>query len=190
MPNEEYAIVLDYLAHGKSTGYKEEPLAQVIGVDFFTLLEVVPKKELKIMDRIYIGKEKREEIEFIKRRINYQDLTSTALAEIENVIEKLIIEKEPKFVEFFNNAGPISIKRHNLDLIPGLGKKLLQEILDEREKEGFKSFVDLEKRIHSMTNPVKLIAKRVIEELEGGEEKHYLFTRPPAQKKEFEQFRR
>jgi hypothetical protein len=42
-----------------------------------------------------------------------------------------------------------------------------------------------------MPNPAKIIAKRIIEELENPDEKHFLFCRPPAiQKQGFGQFNR
>src|SRR3989338_9026956 len=107
MPNEEYAIVLDYLAKGKSSSFRSEPIAQVIGTNFFTLLEVVPKEEVKALEKVYVGKEKRDKILQIKKRINFNELTSTAVAEIEKAIEKIIIEDEPRFVKFFNTAGSI-----------------------------------------------------------------------------------
>ena len=51
MAAEEYAYVLDYLPTGKSSAATSEPLAQVIGQDHFTLLEVTPKPELLLQLR-------------------------------------------------------------------------------------------------------------------------------------------
>ena len=47
MLSEDYAIVLDYLPHGKSSDFKEEPLAQLLGETHFSLLEAVPLTVLK-----------------------------------------------------------------------------------------------------------------------------------------------
>ena len=186
MPNEENALVLDYLPRGKSASYKPEPIAQVLGMQFFTLLEVVPKSELKILEKVYIGKEEREKVSLIKRRVEFKELTSTALGELPKAIETVVTQEEKRFVDFFNNSRPITIKRHQLELLPGMGKKHLFNILEERQKKPFESFKDIETRVHLMPNAVKTITKRVMEELEGMEEKHYLFCRAPAQKREFE----
>ncbi len=177
---DEKAIVLDYLAHGKGTSFKQQSLAQIIGTEFFTLLEVVPKPSvsLKAGSEVYIGKGERNEIEFIKRRISFRDLTSNAVAEIDKTVENLVKTNEKKFVDFFNNSQPITIKRHQLELLPGLGKKHMLQIIKERENEPFTSFENIEKRIPLMPNVVKTIVKRVIEELEGEEEKHYIFAKP------------
>ncbi len=187
MPNEEFAVVLDYLPRGKSASYKPEPLAQVLGMQFFTMLEVVPKAELKILEKVYIGKDERDKISLIKRRIEYKELTSTASTELQKAVEAVVQGDEKRFIEFFNKSRPITIKRHQLELLPGLGKKHLFNILEEREKKPFESFADIEARVNLMPNPVKTITKRVLEELEGAGEKHFLFCRSPVQKREFGQ---
>jgi len=187
MPNEEFAIVLDYLPRGKSASYKTEPLAQVLGMQFFTLLEVVPKTELKILEKVYIGKDEREKISLIKRRIVAKEMTSTASGELEKAIEMIVAQDEKRFVDFFNTARPITIKRHQFELLPGLGKKHLFNILEARQKKPFESFRDIEERVPLMPNVAKTICKRIVEELECAEEKHFLFSRPPAQKREFDQ---
>ena len=190
MPTEEYALVLDYLSRGKSASFKSEPVAQVMGTEYFTLLEIVPKTELKTLEKIYIGKDEREKVEFIKKRISFKELTSTSVAEIEKAIEKLVLENKQKFLDFFNKSSSITIKRHQLELLPGLGKKHMMEILSERRKKPFESFEEIEKRIHLMPNPMKIIIKRILSELEEEDKKHFLFVRPPArEQREFQRKR-
>ncbi len=179
---EEYALVLDYLPKGKY-GTSNEPLAHVIGTKYFTLLEVIPAKELKILEKVYIGKEKRDKIRFIKRRISYDELTAAAQAELEAAVEKIVREDLQRFLDFYNNAKPITIRMHQLELLPGLGKKHLTDILEEREKKPFDSFEDIEKRVPLMPDPLKAVIKRIIEELRDPEQKHYLFVRPYKRRK-------
>ena len=178
-------MVLDYLAKGKPDSYKSEPLAIMLGEQFFTLLEVVPKSELKVMESIYVGKEERDKIDYIKRRINFDELTSTATAELENAIEKLVLANEKRFLDFYNTAGSITIRRHQLELLPGFGKKHMQDIIKERQKKPFKSFDDLNKRVRFLPDPFKAIVKRIQLELEEPSLNHYLFARPPAKEKRF-----
>lgn len=188
--NEEHALVLDYLPQGKPTSFKREPIAQVIGMQHFTLLEIVPKKTLKIMDKVYVGKEERPDVEFIKRRIGFKELTATAQAEINKAIEKIILSDSEKFLGFYNKSGPVTIKRHQLELIPGLGKKHMQDILKEREVKPFESYEDLEKRVHLMPNPLQALVKRVLMELQEPSLKYYLFARPPVKERERKRFHR
>lgn len=177
---DEHAIVLDYLEHGKAGG-KNEPLAQVIGTENFNLLEVVPRDGVRLRagDEVYIGEGDREDIQYIKGKITSRDLTSSAESELDYVLEDLVEENEDRFVEFFNEAEPITPRQHALELIPSIGEKHMWQILDERDDNGdFESFEDLQERVELLPNPVKLLVKRLKSEL-SGEEKHFLFTRPP-----------
>lgn len=180
MPNEDYAVVLDYLQHGKSTvSYKAEPVAQVLGTKFFTMLEVVPKVELKVQEKVYIGKDARDKIDYIKRRIEFKELTSTSSSELEKTIERIVLEDKEKFLDFFNNSRPLSLRMHQLELLPGLGRKHTADLLLEREKKPFESFEDIAQRIKLMPDPVKIVVKRILDELEDAGQKHFLFARPP-----------
>ncbi|MDP2666558.1 MAG: DUF655 domain-containing protein [Candidatus Diapherotrites archaeon] len=178
--NEERAIILDFLPHGKSSSFKSEPLALVVGTAFFTLLEVVPKPntELKPLEEAYIGKEARDKIDHIKQRTTYDNLTSNARAELDKAIDKIIGMNETKFLQFFNSAGPISLKRHRLELLPGVGKHHMELILRERTTKLFDSFTELESRIKFPTSVTSILRRRILNELEG-KEKHFLFVRPP-----------
>ncbi len=175
---DEYAIVLDFLPKGYGYG-KPEPIAQVLGTSFFTLLEVVPREGfvLKAGDKVYIGSGKREEIDHIKRRINYQKLTAFAKSELEQAVKRIVEENEQRFVDFFNKAQPVTVRLHQLELLPGIGKKHMWEILEERKKEPFKSFEDIKNRLKLLPNPKELIIKRILMEIKGEDDKYRVFVR-------------
>jgi putative nucleotide binding protein len=176
---EEYGRILDYLPQGRSTSYKGEPLAQVVGESYFTLLEVVPKGEVKILERVYLGKEERDKVEFVRGRISFKDLTNTAQGELENALVEIVNANPQRFLDFFNKSGPISLRTHQLDMLPGIGSKHTQEILQAREEKSFESFEDIKKRVSFMPDPVKIVVRRVLMELREEHLKHYLFARPP-----------
>jgi putative nucleotide binding protein len=178
---EDKAIVLDFLQHGYSfkneSNFRNTPIAQAIGASRFVLLELVPKKDvfLQPYQEVYIGEGKRDEIHHIKSKLPINKLTGTAKSELEFVITDLVKKNEPRFVYFFNKAQPLSTRMHQLELLPGLGKKHMWEIIEERRGDDFKSFVDLKERVKLMPDPIKTITKRILLELEG-KEKHYLFV--------------
>jgi len=184
---EDYAIVIDYMPTGKSSAIKTEALAQVMGKEYFTLLEVTPKKGvyLSIGEEVYIGKDERPKIELIKGRIAFKDLTSNSLSELEDIITQIVESSKEKYLNFYNSARGISLKRHQLELLPGMGKKHMLDMVKEREKKPFASLEDIEARVKGAPSPLKAVIKRIMEELEGPEDKHYLFVRPPAQPKQF-----
>jgi len=180
---DEYVIVLDFLSRGHATG-RQEPIAQVIGTKYFSLLEVVVRKEtnLKPSDKIYIGESRREEVERIKRRITTKNLTSFARSELPFVVEKLVKENEEMFVDFFNNSRPLTTRLHQLELLPGVGKKHMWDIIEQRKVEKFKNFEDIKKRIKLMPDPVNAIVKRVMEELETDNIRYRIFVSGPVKR--------
>jgi len=179
---EEHAYVLDYLPYGRPgarPSYRAGALIQVVGEEFFTLLEATVREGLvlKPYDRVYVGKESREQITYIMGRINYDELTSSAKLELPTAIEKIVLNREQWFINFFNTAQAITPRMHALELIPGIGKKYMWQIINEREKNLFKNFDDLQQRAN-IPSPAKLVTKRILEEM-SGESKYRLFTRAP-----------
>lgn len=179
---EDFAYILDYLAQGPpdSRRFKREPVAYALGETEFKLLELIPKDNatLNIGERTYIGKDldKREKILHVKRRISYTDLTSAAQSEISYILDDIVGKNEERFVKFYNEAGAISTRYHTLELLPGLGKKTMWAVLDERKKRKFTSFKDIAERISSMHKPEKLIAKRIELEISNPDEKYHIFV--------------
>lgn len=182
---EEYVWVLDYLPYGKSVDgkptYQKKPLVQAIGDKKFTLMELVPKNGVipEIQSRVYIGPGDRNEIDHVKQRIGYSDLTTGANLELPFILEAIVKHQEERFVKFFNDALSITTRLHMLDLLPGIGKKLMWSIIDERKKGYFKSYQDIRERIPSLRDPSKVISNRIEEELKDDFIKYRLFTTPP-----------
>jgi len=189
---EDRGIVLDFLPQGHPNDprpiHLREPIAQILGDTFFTLLEIVPVKGVTFSphERVSIGRGEREKVERIKRRIGYEDLTAAAKAELQSAVESLVNETPERFVEFFNRAAPLTTRFHQLELIPGIGKKLMWAIIEERKKGPFADFADLENRVKGLVNVKALIAKRIVQELEGAD-KYKLFVRPPSRKASVEE---
>lgn len=179
---EEYGYVLDNLPHGRigslRPSFRGEGLVQMIGESYYTLLEAVPKRgsAFQIGDRVYVGKRGRIEIEHIVGRISYEELTSTAKEELPRIIERIVSSQEGMFVAFFNESQPITPRMHSMELLPGIGKKLMWQVINQRDISKFKSFEDLRERAN-IPDPVKIISRRILEEL-SKEEKYRLFTRP------------
>ena len=178
---EETAIVLDFLPHGYSYDdrpmYMKTPIAQAVGREHFVLLELVPKKgvHLQPFEEVYIGDGKRDKVHHIVGKIVMDKLTATAKSELEFVIKDIIKKNEKKFVEFFNKAQPLSTRMHQLELLPGLGKKHMWQVIEARDEKPFESFSDLKNRVKLMPDPEKIVLKRILQELEGTE-KHKIFV--------------
>lgn len=180
---DDNAIVLDFMPHGYARG-RPEPIAQVLGNKYFSLLEVVPRRDvvLKQGEAVYIGEEKREKIDHIKRRITSKELTTFAKTELPHMIEDIVTQNEPRFMDFFNKAQPISTRLHQLELIPGVGKKHMWDIIEERKRGPFKSFTELRERVKLLPDPKAAVVKRILEELENGEDRYRIFVAGPPKR--------
>ena len=178
---EEKAIILDFLPHGHPfdtrPSHRRSPIAQAIGLDHFILLELVPKKgiSLQIHEEVYMGEGKRDKIHHIIGKIPLDKMTQTGRNELEIVLKDLVKKNEKRFVEFFNKAQPINTRRHQIELLPGIGKKHKWEIIEERDKKPFESFDEIKSRVKLMPDPENAIIKRVLMEL-AGEDKYKLFV--------------
>lgn len=189
LEKEDFAYVLDYLPYGRSDDtrpmYQKKALVQGIGEKHFVLMEMTPKETVapKTYDRVYIGEGDRPVIDHVKRRITFNELTHGAQMELPVVIEKIILANENRFLEFFNEAYPITTRLHMLELLPGIGKKLMWGIIDVRKKGKFANFKAIVDRVKGLHAPEKLIAHRVIDELKDDNIKYRVFTTPMPPKR-------
>jgi putative nucleotide binding protein len=167
---EEYAYVLDFTPRGKSITVRgrEGVIIQALGEERLTLLELlgIPNTTVEIGERLYIGREGREKVSSVLGRLEYNAISQAAKNELANIIEKVVVANEKRFVNYINNAQPITPRIHALELIPGIGKTYMMTIIKERDKKKFENFSDLQTRV-GLRDPAKLISKRIIEEIIG-----------------------
>lgn len=177
MEKEEFAIVLDYLPHGYPLERKIMPIAQAIGEKNLVLLELVPRRgiSLEVGEKVYIGDGKRDKVYYILGRLQREKITESAKEQVEKFIEQVVKEREKDFIDFFNKSESINKRIHQIELIPGLGKKYTKEIIEQRNIKPFESFEDIRKRVSNLPFPEKAIEKRIFQELTEFE-RHNLFT--------------
>ncbi|MBI2547629.1 MAG: DUF655 domain-containing protein [Candidatus Aenigmarchaeota archaeon] len=174
---DEFLIVLDFLQTGKSGDRRAEPVVQGIGEKYFSLLEVIVKDNLAVKnkDRLYIGEGKRDEVKYIRSKINFSDLTTYAKDMLEEIVTDIITKDEKRFVDFFNKSGSLTTRMHSLELLPGIGKKHLWSIIEERKKKPFETFDEIRQRIPMVSDPKKMIIRRILDELQD-KDRHRLFV--------------
>ena len=178
MTREEHAIVLEFLPNGYPLGKKMMPIAQAIGVNNLTLLELVPRRgeNLEVGEEVYIGEGKRDKIYYILGRLKREKLTEAAKSQLNEFIKKVVKEREEEFVKFFNQSDAINKRMHQIELLPGLGKKHMMEILKQRGEKDFESFEDMRKRVANLPDPQKAVEKRIFNELTNME-RYNLFVK-------------
>ncbi|MFX0043390.1 MAG: DUF655 domain-containing protein [Candidatus Hodarchaeota archaeon] len=175
-------VILDLLLHGHPEedrpSWAKTPLAQVLTFPDFVLYEVKVNKnsDIKVQEqKTYEDFLREEKLRDVLKKIDYNDLTSTSKALIQPILEQEVLKYEEEFINFFNNSTSITPRMHALKLLPGIGQKHMWEILEAREKQKFTTFQDIADRT-SISNPAKLIAQRIIKELQR-DAKYYLFSK-------------
>jgi putative nucleotide binding protein len=158
IPHDMFAYVLSIDEYQRKV--------QLIGSRYFILMEFMlrPNAGVRQGSRVYVGKGLRQEVSKFVRYLSHEELSEQARMVLEDTVERAVREEEQFFVQFFNESLPITPKFHQLELLPGVGKKMVQKILEERAKEPFKSFEDIKNRT-GLKDPARAIAERVMQEL-------------------------
>jgi putative nucleotide binding protein len=176
---EEYAYVLDFTSQGKSKTVhgRDGIIIVALGEERLTLLEIlgVDDSSFDIGERIYIGKEGRTKVQSVLGKLDYEQITGTAQSELENVVNTIVTKNEQRFVDYINNAQPLTPRKHSLELIPGIGKTYLKLIIEQINKQKFLNYKDMEERA-GLKEPVNHLSKRILEEI-AGETQFRLFVR-------------
>jgi putative nucleotide binding protein len=167
---EEYAYVLDYNLRSKSITVRgrEGLILQAIGEGRLTLLELlgVQNASFEIGERVFIGREGRNKILSVLGKLEYGAISASAKNDLPNIVDKIVLSSEQRFVSYINNSPPVTPRIHSLELIPGIGKTYMRSIIKERERKKFDSFSEVQARI-GIKDIHKLISKRIVEEISG-----------------------
>jgi putative nucleotide binding protein len=180
-PAEE-AVVLDYLAHGRADDdrprYEKSPIAYALGVADLRLyeLQLVDEADVGIGDSVVVEPAAERDVVESLRQVDYEELSNGARSELEYVVEDVVAANEGRFVDFYNDAQPITLRLHQLNLLPGIGKKLRNNILDQRKRGPFESFEDVEERVSGLHRPKEVLVERIIEELKDEDLKYRTFV--------------
>ena len=172
------AVLLDVLPNGRPDDdrpqSRKSPVAYALGADSFALYELTLADDADLsvggrvaLDGPLVGR---------YREVSFDDLTRNAAAEIEYAAEAIVESDEERFVDFYNEAGPITLRLHQLNLLPGIGKKLRNDLLDERKRGPFEGFEDVEERISGLHRPREVILERIVEEIREDDLKYRTFV--------------
>ncbi|MFB6109686.1 MAG: DUF655 domain-containing protein [Halodesulfurarchaeum sp.] len=173
-----FGVVLDFLPHGRSDAdepqYRRSPVIYAVGTEAFTLYELMlgEDADVSIGDRVQLRPDFDSGIER-GRQVEYGELSDGAQSELEYVIEEIVEADERRFVDFFNEAQPVSLRMHQLDLLPGIGDKLRDNILEQRKRGPFESFSELEERVSGLHDPKSIVIDRIRAEVTGAEDLKY-----------------
>ena len=113
---EEHVYVLDFSSHGRSKTVRgrEGMIVIALGEERLTLLEILGVEDSKfdVGEKIYIGKEGRTKVQSVLGKLNYDEITSSAQSELSNVVRTIVRKNEQRFVNYINNAQPLTPRKH------------------------------------------------------------------------------
>lgn len=171
-------VLLDVLPNGRPDDDRPQsqksPVAYGLGAESFRLYELALSDgaDVSVSDRIDIDGPSVGRY----HEVAFDDLTRNAAAEIEYAVEDIVDGDEKRFVDFYNEAGPITLRLHQLNLLPGVGKKLRNNVLDERKRGPFESFDDVSERVSGLHRPKEMIVERIVEEIRETDLKYRRFA--------------
>ena len=179
------AVVLDYLPHGRADDdrpqHQKPALAYALGIEDFRLFEVTLEEDVSLTITDRVDADRSNDLVASVREIEYGDLSGAAQSELEHAIRDVVESDEERFVDFYNDAQPITLRLHQLNLLPGIGKKLRNNILEQRKRQPYESFEDLEGRVSGLHNPKEVLIERILEELREDDLKYRTFVRVEEQ---------
>jgi len=177
-----HAVVLDVMPQGRPDDgrpqYEKSPVAYALDERDFSLYELTlaDDAEVSVGDRLQVAPTDAADSVTRMRPIEFADLSGNAEAELEYAVADVVETDEERFVDFYNNAQPITLRLHQLNLLPGIGKKLRNNVLDERKRSPFESFEELEERVAGLHRPKEVLVERVLEELRDDDLKYKTFV--------------
>jgi putative nucleotide binding protein len=145
---------------------------QAVGESGFMLLELVATEDADLTpgDRLTVESEPFTDV---NRRLTYHTLTQDAQDRLKETIAAIIADNEQRFIDWYNNAQPIGLRKHQLDVLPGIGDTRRERIIDAQRQGPFADFADLETRVDSLYDPQTLLVERALTELKEVEEVRY-----------------
>ena len=156
------------MAKSRTVRGRDGIIITALGEERLTLLEILGVEDsiFDIGEKIYIGKEGRTKVQSVLGKLDYEQISGSSQSELSNVVKTIVTNNEERFVDYINNAQPLTPRKHSLELIPGIGKTYLKLIIEQINKQKFLNYKDMEERA-GLKEPVNHLSKRIIEEISG-----------------------
>jgi putative nucleotide binding protein len=105
-----------------------------------------------------------EKIALVLGKGRYRELPNQAQAAIVDVMKEILSENPKTCLEFYNRAGPVSLKYHAFQLLPGVGPRKATQMVKSRVSAGWMTFEEVDEAC--TIDSLQLIVERLVEELQ------------------------
>ena len=133
----------------------------------FCRLKVKATELIPINQRVYIGKDrsKRTEVLGILGMAHLDKMSNMAKQDMPSLVQMFVEEHGQYFVdEFYNKAGPMSLKQHSYELLPDVGPVKARNMVKARDGVGVFASMD-ELNALAKIKGAELLAQRFVEEM-------------------------
>ncbi len=96
--------------------------------------------------------------------VRLKDLSGSAQQEIVSALSASISADKDRHLSFYNSAGPMSLKFHSFQLLPGIGNSKAMQMVNLRGLSGWQTFEDIDDACG--IESVRLLAERYVKEME------------------------
>lgn len=104
------------------------------------------------------------EITMILGKDRFRELPNSANMALLEVIKDILRDNPEPALEFYNRAGPVSLKFHAFQMLPGIGPRKAKQMFQSRTSMGWDTFEEVDEAC--TVDSLQLIAERLVEELE------------------------
>ena len=101
--------------------------------------------------------------------IRHRDLSAAAINELTETILGIILEDPEKHLGFYNSAGPMSLKYHSFQLLPGIGNSKALQMVQLRGGAGWSDFAAIDEACG--IDSARLLSERYVKEMEDDAQK-------------------
>ena len=96
--------------------------------------------------------------------VRLKDLSGSSQQELVGALSASIEKDTERHISFYNSAGPMSLKFHAFQLLPGIGNSKALQMVQERGMAGWNSFSEVDEACG--IESVRLLAERYVKEME------------------------
>ena len=96
--------------------------------------------------------------------VRLKDLSGSSQQELVASLSSSISSDPERHLSFYNSAGPMSLKFHAFQLLPGIGNAKAMQMVQKRGSSGWTSFEDVDDDCG--IESVRLLAERYLKEME------------------------
>lgn len=96
--------------------------------------------------------------------VRLKDLSGTAQQELVSALSASISADKERHLSFYNSAGPMSLKFHSFQLLPGIGNSKAMQMVSLRGSSGWHEFEEIDESCG--IESVRLLAERYVKEME------------------------